>query len=118
MGDAATYLSAANIGLGISVLAAYDVLPAWSYQFGFFLPVGFEYAGLGATLDLWTSAGLAARYALPTLAGLAICSFLFQGLGQLGFDLARWMVEHDLVVIGGLFLVTNVPSFLLMVFGK
>jgi len=107
-------LTAAHVSLILSFAAAYGLMLLYLYQVGFFTLVGFEFAGLTTTLDLWSNAGKVLVYTVAIAMGLLVTAFAFQGVKQLGFDLAKWIFDHDWKIMAVLVALTSVPSVILV----
>ena len=79
----------------ISLIAVYGVLLLYVYQFGFFSIVGFEHAGLTSPLDIWSNAAFILAYAIPTAMASLLVIMLIQYSAQFGFNVVRWIADHE-----------------------
>jgi len=101
-----------------SALIIYGLSVLYAYQVGFFALVGFEYASLTSTLDLWTNAELLIAYGFPTGAAFLILLMIGQGSKQLGFDLVRWTADHEGLVAVLMIAVATSPLIVMAIFER
>jgi hypothetical protein len=76
-----------SLGYGFILLAA--------FQLGFFVIVGFRYAGLIGAIDIWANIGVVAGYGAAIIALMLVLLIVFQVADQSGFDLVRWIADHS-----------------------
>lgn len=104
-------MDAGHVSLALTLAAAYGLTLIHFYQLGFLYSVGFQYASLTSPFDILTNGGVILGYVVPTFWAAVFLVMGVQGGGQLGIDVARWIVDHQLLITG----VTGAAMFLAVV---
>lgn len=91
-------MDAGQVSLVFSLAAAYGLTLIYFYQFGFLFAVGFQYASLTSPFDILTNGGVILGYMVPIFWAAIFLVMGVQGASQLGLNLARWIVDHQLLI--------------------
>ncbi len=87
-----------QVSLTLTLAAAYGLTLIYFYQLGFLFSVGFQYASLTSPFDVLSNGGVILGYVVSIFWAAILLVMSVQGASQLGFSLARWIVDYQLLI--------------------